>query len=227
MTDPLSPDPACARRRCAILDFGGVISRTLFEDHAWNEQALGLPPGTLTWRGPFAPDTDEPWRRMQAGEISERDYWRLRTRETGERVGEHWTDMATMLRRLRGAEPNRAIRPEAIAFVAAVRARGLRLAVLSNELDLFYGADFRGRIDLLRAFELIVDASDGSPMKPDPRAYRGCLDALGLTAGEAVFVDDQPRNVEGARAIGLHAVWFDVCRPQASYDEALAALAPG
>ncbi len=33
---------------------------------AWNEQALGLPPGTLTWRGPFAPDTDEPWRRRQA-----------------------------------------------------------------------------------------------------------------------------------------------------------------
>jgi putative hydrolase of the HAD superfamily len=32
-------------------DFGGVISVTLFERHARSEQALGLPPGTLTWRG--------------------------------------------------------------------------------------------------------------------------------------------------------------------------------
>jgi putative hydrolase of the HAD superfamily len=29
-----------------IFDFGGVISKTLFETHADTEQALGLPSGT-------------------------------------------------------------------------------------------------------------------------------------------------------------------------------------
>ena len=29
--------------RALVLDFGGVISRTLFETHAQTEQALGLP----------------------------------------------------------------------------------------------------------------------------------------------------------------------------------------
>jgi len=38
-----------------VLDFGGVISRMLFETHPLTEQALGLPPGTLTWRGPCRP----------------------------------------------------------------------------------------------------------------------------------------------------------------------------
>jgi len=39
--------------KALVLDFGGVISRMLFETHELSEQALGLPRGTLTWRGPF------------------------------------------------------------------------------------------------------------------------------------------------------------------------------
>ena len=40
-----------------VLDFGGVISKTLFETHALSEAALGLSAGSLTWRGPFEPET--------------------------------------------------------------------------------------------------------------------------------------------------------------------------
>jgi putative hydrolase of the HAD superfamily len=34
--------------RALILDFGGVITRTLFETHAMTEDALGLTRGALT-----------------------------------------------------------------------------------------------------------------------------------------------------------------------------------
>ena len=54
-----------------VLDFGGVISRTLFETHDLTEAALGLPKGSLTWRGPFQPETDPLWRDMQADLITE------------------------------------------------------------------------------------------------------------------------------------------------------------
>ena len=37
--------------KALILDFGGVVTRTLFETHDITERALGLPAGTLTWRG--------------------------------------------------------------------------------------------------------------------------------------------------------------------------------
>ena len=49
-----------------VLDFGGVISRMLFETHPLTEAALGLAPGTLRWRGPFDPAHDPLWRAMQA-----------------------------------------------------------------------------------------------------------------------------------------------------------------
>ena len=207
-----------------VLDFGGVISRTLFETHAVTERALGLPAGSLTWRGPFDPEGDALWRDMQAERISERDYWLARTREVGRLLGEDWTRMDTFVRRARGADPAAAIRPEAVAAIEAARAAGCRLAVLSNELDLFYGADFRARLPLLSRFELIVDATHSGILKPDARAYQAVLDALGLQAHEAVFVDDQLRNVRGAQAVGLQTVHFDVQRPAASYAAALTLL---
>ena len=36
--------------KALILDFGGVITRTMFETHAATELALGLPAGSLTWQ---------------------------------------------------------------------------------------------------------------------------------------------------------------------------------
>ena len=207
-------------KRALILDFGGVISRTLFETHDETERALGLAPGTLTWRGPFDPPTDPLWQAMQRGELSERDYWLQRSREVGTLLGETWGAMETLVQRARGADPDRIVRPETAALVLQAQAAGIRLAILSNELDLFYGRGLRERLPLLEAFERIDDATYTGVLKPDPKAYLGCLQALGLQAEEAVFVDDQPRNVEGARRLGIPTVAFDVTRPGDSCDRA-------
>jgi putative hydrolase of the HAD superfamily len=207
-------------KRVLILDFGGVISRTLFETHDETERALGLAPGTLTWRGPFDPPTDPLWQAMQRGELSERDYWLQRSREVGTLLGETWSAMETLVQRARGADPERIVRPETAALVRQAQSAGIRLAILSNELDLFYGRGLRERLPLLEAFERIDDATYTGVLKPDPQAYLGCLQALGLQAEEAVFVDDQPRNVDGARRLGIPTVAFDVTRPEASCEEA-------
>ncbi|MER8623588.1 HAD-IA family hydrolase [Mesorhizobium sp. M1143] len=204
-----------------VLDFGGVVTRTLFETHALTEQALGLAPGTLQWHGPFDPDSDPLWRSMQANDISERDYWRTRTSEVGRLVGEDWEAMETFVQRARGAEPEKIVRPEAVRAIRTVHAAGFRLAILSNELDLFYGAGFRQRLPLLELFDTIVDATYTRILKPDPRAYALVAEALGLPARACVFVDDQQRNVDGGRAVGMRTVHFDVARPALSYAEAL------
>lgn len=210
--------------KALILDFGGVITRTMFETHALTEAALGLQPGTLTWRGPFDPDGDPLWVSMQNGAISERDYWLTRTREVGKLVGEDWSDMMTFVQRARGAEPELVLRPEARFAIETTKARGSRLAILSNELDLFYGAGFRKRFPLIDLFEVIIDATHTNILKPDPRAYSLCLEALQLPASACVFVDDQLKNVEGALACGIPAVHFDVTNPGKSYGQALALL---
>lgn len=208
-------------RRALILDFGGVVTRTLFETHDITERALGLPAGTLTWRGPFDPASDPLWQSMQAREITERDYWMTRTREVGALLGEDWTDMKTFVQRARGADPELVLRPEARDAILKARRAGLKLAILSNELDLFYGESFRRRFPLIDLFDVIVDATYTKILKPDPRAYVQVLAELALSRADCVFVDDQKKNIEGAAAVGLPHVHFDVTRPAESYAQAL------
>jgi len=210
-----------------ILDFGGVISRTLFETHHETEAALGLAPGTLTWRGPFDQASDPLWRAMQASEISERDYWRHRTAEVATLVGATWRDMAEFVRAARRGDPERVLRPEAChAIDAAVRA-GKRIAILSNELDLFYGAEFRQQLPFLSAVDVIHDGTYTGVLKPEAQAYLSCLQSLGLEARQCVFVDDQQRNIDGARVVGLQAIRFDVRDPSGSFARALSQLGIG
>ena len=210
--------------KALILDFGGVVTRTMFETHDITERALGIAPGTLTWRGPFDPAGDALWRSMQSGEISERDYWATRTREVGKLVGEDWTDMRTFVQRARGADPELVLRPESRKAILKVKQSGMKLAILSNELDLFYGVGFRKRFPLIDLFDVIVDATYTKILKPDRRAYQYVLAALELDRANCVFVDDQKKNVEGADAVGLPRVHFDVMRPAESYARALAML---
>lgn len=210
--------------RALILDFGGVVTRTLFETHDVTEKALGLAPGTLTWRGPFDTATDPLWTAMQNREITERDYWMERTRQVGRLVGEDWNDMKTFVQRARGAEAELVLRPEARDAILRAKKAGLRLAILSNELDLFYGVEFRKRFPLIDLFDVIVDATYTKILKPDPRAYELVLAELGLERQVCVFVDDQKKNIEGADAVGLPNVHFDVTRPGESYARALAML---
>ncbi len=207
--------------KALVLDFGGVISKTMFETHDLTESALGLAKGTLAWQGPFDPEHDPLWQQMQRDEMSERDYWHIRAAETGRLIGEDWTDMQSFVIRARGAEPDAVIRPEMRDAISRVAAAGFRLAILSNELDLFYGRDFRTRLPLLRSFELVSDATYTGILKPDPRAYQAVLDALRLSPGDCVFVDDQLRNVRGAEAIGMRTVHFDVINPRQSCQETL------
>ena len=204
-----------------ILDFGGVVTRTMFETHDATEKALGLEPGTLTWRGPFAPESDPLWRSMQAEQITEREYWQTRSKEVGDLLGKNWTAMSDLVKAARGNAPQDIIRPEAITAIQTAKAAGRPLAILSNELDLFYGEDFREKLPLLDEFDVIVDATHTKVLKPDPMAYRTCLDQLDLEAQQCVFVDDQSRNVVGAEAVGLKTVRFDVAEPKESYTKAL------
>ena len=60
----------------------------------------------------------------------------------------------------------------------------------------------------------LVVSADIHLLKPDVKIYRYLLEKYALTAGECLFIDDRPDNVEGARLAGLQAVQF-----RGSYDQ--------
>lgn len=198
------------RPRGLLLDFGSVISVSVFERHRQTEAVLGLPEGSLTWLGPLAPQTDALWQSMQNDVITERDYWAGRALELGRMVGEEGWDVLTMLTRIRQVDPNAVVRPKMKRLIEAARESGIAVAILTNEMELFYGQPFLERMDVLRHMCAIVDATHNNILKPDPRAYAMAIAAMGLPADEILFVDDQFRNVAGGVKAGLQTLYFDL-----------------
>jgi putative hydrolase of the HAD superfamily len=107
-----------------------------------------------------------------------------------------------------------------LAIIDEVRSHGVPVAILSNELELFLGPQWFDRFSVFKNVDAIVDATQTQIFKPDSRAYQLALDAIHVGAPEALFVDDQPRNVQGALETGLAALHFDIAR----VDETLATL---
>ncbi len=95
--------------------------------------------------------------------------------------------------------------PDVRPTLAALRARGLRLALVSN---------FDGRLERLCAslgiatdFQAIVMSSRVGCAKPDPRIFTLALERLQVSAGAAIHVgDSEVEDVAGARAAGLQAI---------------------
>ena len=113
-----------------VLDFCGVITRTLFETHELSEKALGLPAGTLNWRGPFDPENDALWYSMQSGDITERNYWEIRTKEVGKLIGKDWQNMQDFVIAARSENPLEIIRPEAPAVIKSAKQDGCELVII-------------------------------------------------------------------------------------------------
>jgi 2-haloacid dehalogenase len=58
------------------------------------------------------------------------------------------------------------------------------------------------------SFRDIVVSGEEALVKPDPAIYRLLLDRNGLEASSCLFIDDSPRNVAGAEAVGMKAHHF-------------------
>jgi putative hydrolase of the HAD superfamily len=195
--------------RGLILDFGAVVAKLPFEALDQIETGFNLPKGSLDWRGPLDPERDALWRDVMAGRITERDYWPIRAREVSGRRGEIW-DAGGLFRRIVGFAGESWLRPGMLSIIRETRARGIPVAILSNELELFLGRDGMETLSVFKHVDAVVDATRTGAFKPDARAYQIALDAIGVAAPQALFVDDQPLNVEGARAAGLSALHFDI-----------------
>jgi len=60
-----------------------------------------------------------------------------------------------------------------------------------------------------RVFAPIVVSAEEGVAKDDPVIFQRALQAAGIEAAQAVFIDNVRENVEVARAVGLHGIYFD------------------
>lgn len=96
--------------------------------------------------------------------------------------------------------------PEVPGVLAGLRARGLRLGVVTNcSIELRRRAAARCAMP----FDVVVTAEEAGYYKPRPEPYRAALVALGLNADHALFVAGSSADVPGAAGVGMKVVWHN------------------
>lgn len=99
--------------------------------------------------------------------------------------------------------------PGAHAVVDGFRARGVRLALVTNGAAEAQRAKI-ARFELALRFDHIQIEGEHGFGKPEERAYRHALEALGVAPGEAWMVGDNLEwEVAAPQRLGIHAIWVD------------------
>ena len=98
--------------------------------------------------------------------------------------------------------------PEARTALAALKAKGSRLAILSNGTPRMLAAaveaaEIAGQLDAVLSVESV------RRYKPWPEVYALATDALGLMPSEITFVSSNRWDVMGAASFGFQAYWVN------------------
>jgi putative hydrolase of the HAD superfamily len=183
-----------------IFDYGGVLGLPLDPEReaammalthlpgaeflaAYRRDRIELDRGTL--------DTDEYWRRLLAAGGVEATPELLARIEREDALG--WSR----------------VNQRVVDWSYELRQAGYLTAILSNmpsEKLKFMHAD--GQFRWIKDFDVAVFSCEHLLVKPEPSIYHLCLQKLGATPQECIFLDDVPENAEGARAVGINAMVF-------------------
>jgi putative hydrolase of the HAD superfamily len=190
--------------RAVISDFGGVLTAPLVECFLAYQQESGVSMEDLGRAMAAAAEQhgEHPLYALERGEISE-DEFRGRL--------EAQLDGAFHLERFRDVYFDRlAPNSPMIDFMAELRGRGLRMALLTNnvrEWEPLWRAKLPQIDDI---FEVVVDSAFVGMRKPERAIYELTLARLGgIPAHECVFLDDIDTNCAAAEELGMHAVRFE------------------
>jgi epoxide hydrolase-like predicted phosphatase len=192
-------------RRAVICDFGGVLTTPLGNAFtAWSrESGIALEDVGRAMAASTERHGEHPLFMLEKGQIEEREFarrledelnggWRLDT------MAEIW---------FKHLERNSAM----ITYMAELRGRGLRMALLTNNVR-EWEATWRAMLpELDEIFEVVVDSAFVGMRKPEPGIYELTVERLGgeLAPTDCVFVDDVEVNCDAARELGMAAVLFE------------------
>jgi putative hydrolase of the HAD superfamily len=191
--------------RAIVSDFGGVLTTPLSEAFRGYQEQSGVKPEDLGRAMAHAQERygEHPLFELERGEITEEEFGRrLKEGLAGEFDLDRLREV--YFERL---QPNTPM----IDYMRALRARGMRMAICTNNVREWEPL-WRAKLpELDRIFEVVVDSAFVGARKPEARIFELTLDRLGdgLRFEDCLLVDDIQLNCDGAAALGMKAVRFE------------------
>ena len=181
-----------AARTGLLIDWGGVLTTSLFASFQGYCEEVQLDPQTLLGRFRTDPEARELLIALEKGELDE-------------------TEFELRFAALLGVEPAglidglfSGVQPDA-AMVEAVRrahAAGVRTALVSNS----WGVHRYPHELFPELFDGVVISAEEGIRKPSRRMYQLGAERAGVRADQCVFVDDLPFNLTPAEKLGMATI---------------------
>lgn len=195
------PNPAI---RAVLWDFGGVMTESPFLAFSRFEKERGLPCDFL--RSINARNHDHnAWARFERSELSPREFDEVFASET--RAAGHEVRGLDVVDLLYGE-----VRPMMVAALKACK-RHFTNACVTNNVAAGPGRGFErdpGRADewkgILDLFDVVIESSKIGVRKPESRFFELACEELGISASQAVYLDDLGTNLKPARTMGMRTI---------------------
>ncbi len=178
-----------------LFDFGGVVAEEGFREGLKAIAAKNGLPADF-----FFSEAD----RLIAesgyltGEAVEADYWNMLRRTTGIAGSDNDLRSEIMKRFI--------IRGQLIRCIDLLRSRGARVFLLSDQTNWLEEID--AGTNLSAHFDGIYNSFRTHASKHDPRTFLAVCERLGVTPGQALFVDDNEGHIERASRSGLQTILY-------------------
>ncbi|MEO6109708.1 MAG: HAD family phosphatase [Candidatus Saccharimonadales bacterium] len=135
--------------------------------------------------------------QFMRGEITEIQYWAILKDTYGFKIHD---SISEEFKKWKGLVANEDI----LHFVARLKAKGYRTAILSNVIEPTYNVlKQAGYYDM---FDEIIASCKVGYAKPQKEIYELALKQLKTTGAESIFIDDKQRNLVPAKEMGFEVV---------------------
>jgi putative hydrolase of the HAD superfamily len=193
--------------RAMISDFGGVLTTPLLGSFLAFQNETGIPPESLgrAMQRIAERDGEHPLYKLEKGGMTEADFLETMRDELVPELG-HRPEMHRFSEiYFEALEPNEPM----IALMRALRDRGLRMALLTNNVREWEPL-WRPMLPVDEIFEVVVDSAFVGMRKPEPGIYELTVERIGgdIVPTDCLFVDDVEVNCVAARELGMAAVHF-------------------
>ncbi len=179
-----------------LFDFGGVMTSSPFDAFAKFERDNALPENIIRKINSTNPDNNA-WALLERSEVDAGGFADLFAREAKSLGFEiDGNDVLALLQQ--------EIRPEMVAALGKIKAAGFKTACLTNNIR--SGESHGIRSDVMGMFDSVIESAVLGIRKPEIAFYTAALEALGVQAQQAVFLDDLGINLKPARQMGMATI---------------------
>jgi epoxide hydrolase-like predicted phosphatase len=191
--------------RAVISDFGGVLTSPLLDSFLAFQNSSGIALEELGQAmGAVAERTGaNPLFELETGRMTEAAFLRALEVELSKLLGRAVELHGFGERYFEHLHPNTVL----IDYMGTLRGRGYKLAICTNNVREWEPL-WRSKLPVDEIFEVVVDSAFVGVRKPERQIYELTLERLGVSAAEALLVDDIEINCDAARQLGMRAVWF-------------------